>query len=95
MNRRRVANGVRSDVPCQQCGRGLAGLGHSVSDNVAQAAAGKSIAFDIDKDGTPSVNRTERLCKYFLTALSVFFPNGKLRSSPGKSRVGRRCGESN
>ena len=50
MNRRRVANGVRSDVPCQQCGRGLAGLGHSVSDNVAQAEAGKSIAFDIDKE---------------------------------------------
>jgi hypothetical protein len=31
-----VANGVRSDIPCQQCGRRLGGLGHSVSDNVAQ-----------------------------------------------------------
>ena len=47
MHRRRVANGVRSDVPCQQCGRGLAGLGHSVSDNAAQAEARKSIRPDL------------------------------------------------
>ena len=43
MHRRRVANGVRSDIPCQQCRRSLGGLGHQKAIQVNEDFLGSDI----------------------------------------------------
>src|SRR5580704_7874275 len=43
MHRRRGANGVRSDIPCQQCRRSLGGLGHQKAIQVNEDFLGSDI----------------------------------------------------